>query len=280
MSLRSVLRNRLVQILHQPIFNFIARHVLGEDIFDDAVSRQHFRQRARHAMQVLSANEPAQAVFARFIEFCQQYQALSHAQIQQDLWVLFETQKQHGGYFVEFGANDGVTISNTLALARYFGWRGLLIEPGAKEFAALQKSRPESACVFGVVSAQEGDVDFVYTPESPLAATMPEFVSSDLHGAVRRRNMVVQRVPSHRLTALLAREKAPQIIDFMSIDTEGSEYDILQDFDFSAYDVRLIVVEHNHTDKEKMIDDLLIGRGYQRVWPEFSGHDAWYRKAA
>ena len=65
----------------------------------------------------------------------------------------------------------------------------------------------------------------------------------------------------------------------MSIDTEGSELEILSAFDFGRWSVRLFSIEHNHTDREREIDALMARHGYRRVFAEFSQWDAWYRRA-
>jgi hypothetical protein len=64
----------------------------------------------------------------------------------------------------------------------------------------------------------------------------------------------------------------------MSIDTEGSEFDILRGFDFHKYDVRVMTVEHNYTPNRVKIFNLLSEKGFKRVFEEFSGVDDWYVK--
>ncbi len=73
---------------------------------------------------------------------------------------------------------------------------------------------------------------------------------------------------------------APAEIDYLSIDTEGSELEILRAFDFDRWNVRLISVEHNHTPLRQPLYDLLTARGYVRKWPELSAFDDWYVRSA
>jgi hypothetical protein len=64
------------------------------------------------------------------------------------------------------------------------------------------------------------------------------------------------------------------VIDFVSLDTEGSEYDILQSIDFSRYSFGLMAIEHNYVDeKRKLIYNMLKGMGYCRFSAKF---DDWY----
>jgi hypothetical protein len=77
------------------------------------------------------------------------------------------------------------------------------------------------------------------------------------------------------LNDLLIQHKAPVEIDYLSVDTEGSEYVILSQFDFSRYVVNLFSIELNrHT--EAKIDALLSKQGFDRVFKEFSQWDGWY----
>jgi hypothetical protein len=69
---------------------------------------------------------------------------------------------------------------------------------------------------------------------------------------------------------------APGRIDYVSLDTEGSELDILSTFDFARYRVRLWTIEHNHTAGEAEIDRLMSAHGYVRKFPAWSQFDAWY----
>ena len=61
-----------------------------------------------------------------------------------------------------------------------------------------------------------------------------------------------------------------------SIDTEGSEFEILKDFDFQKYHIDIITVEHNFTEMREKIFNLLIFKGYRRVFIEHSDVDDWY----
>jgi hypothetical protein len=100
-----------------------------------------------------------------------------------------------------------------------------------------------------------------------------------------RKNARQIAVETISLLDLLDAHRAPRVIDYMSVDTEGSEFDILANFDFGRYDVNLISVEHNHSELREKIHGLLAKNGYARVFEEFSGCDDWYvhervRKAA
>ena len=76
-----------------------------------------------------------------FLSFATRMASYSNAQLLQDLWVLYELQEKRNGYFVEFGACDGVSLSNTLLLEKTYAWQGALAEPARAWHAALQRNR-------------------------------------------------------------------------------------------------------------------------------------------
>lgn len=78
------------------------------------------------------------------------------------------------------------------------------------------------------------------------------------------------------LNDLLSRFEAPREIDYLSIDTEGSELDILSALDFDRWNIKLITVEHNRTPMRKGLFDLLTSKGYRRKLESISFMDDWY----
>jgi hypothetical protein len=78
------------------------------------------------------------------------------------------------------------------------------------------------------------------------------------------------------LTELLQSHGAPEVIDYLSIDTEGSEFDILNAFEFNRYRFRVITVEHNFAPQRGDIYRLLTEHGYRRVAETASRFDDWY----
>ena len=75
---------------------------------------------------------------------------------------------------------------------------------------------------------------------------------------------------------LLKKYDAPNEIDYISIDTEGSEYEILSKFDFAKYRFKVITCEHNFTPMRESIYKLLTTNGYRRKFFALSRFDDWY----
>lgn len=203
---------------------------------------------------------------------------VSSSQLGQDLWVLERSGHKRGGYFVEFGATDGVRLSNTYLLEKRFGWSGICAEPNPKMFAQLKKNRSctvSDACV----GARTGErVEFVLAEE--YGGRLQD-MASDMHAGKRQAYWANEEYRATFETVslhdLLERSGAPKQIDYLSIDTEGSEYEILAAFPFDRWRIRLITVEHNFTPARDQIRQLLEPRGYVRT--ECS-HDDFYELKA
>jgi FkbM family methyltransferase len=202
--------------------------------------------------------------------------AHANADQHQDLWVVHETAGKRGGFFVEFGATDGIAGSNTLLLEREFGWSGILAEPNPAWHADLARNRTariDHRCVFKTTGERVG---FAATKHGNLA-TIAEFAASDGHAQSRTEHEILS-IETVSLNDLLAAHGAPRAIDYVSIDTEGSELAILEAFDFARWDVRLFSIEHNRTAREGDIDRLMRSRGYEKRYADYAVIDSWYRK--
>ena len=106
-------------------------------------------------------------------------------------------------------------------------------------------------------------------------STIDAFSATDSHATIRTQGINYQ-VETISLNDLLRRHQAPTMIDYLSIDTEGSEFEILSHFDFSEFRFRTITCEHNGTEAREKIFDLLTANGYVRKHPELSKFDDWY----
>jgi len=201
----------------------------------------------------------------------------SKSQLRQDLFALTEHRFKRQGYFVEFGATNGFDLSNSYMLAMEFDWKGILVEPARVWIDQLRLNRPESHVETLCVWKETGSkFDFVETDASELS-TLKMFSNKDTHAELRRSGKTYE-VSTISLNDLLKKYEAPKQIDYFSIDTEGSEFEILNAFDFSEYSFGVITVEHNHTPQRELIYSLLTSKGYKRVYETLSNIDDWYTR--
>lgn len=201
----------------------------------------------------------------------------SQLEQRQDMFVLAQLNFKTGGYFVEFGAANGVDLSNTYLLEKNFGWTGILAEPSKTFHQNIFDNRNchiEKKCVW-----KNSEESLVFSEcEIGELSTLSQFIKGDTHKNLRQ-NSTEYKVETISLNDLLVKYNAPELIDYLSIDTEGSEFEILNSFNFDRFRFRIITCEHNFTGREK-IYDLLSSKGYKRVFENLSKCDDWYVFAA
>ena len=213
------------------------------------------------------------------LEFLLNNREKSSAQLLQDLFVIYFSKGKKAGYFVEFGATDGVSLSNTYRLEKDLDWQGILAEPSAVWHERLRGNRSchiDTRCVY---STSNERVHFRNTSESPELSGIEKSLQPD-HNMELRKKFSTTEVSTVSLTDLLGTYNAPNLIDYLSVDTEGSELEILSAFDFSAYRIALLTVEHNfQNDQRDKLKALLEKNGFIRVFESISRWDDWYLSA-
>ncbi len=201
----------------------------------------------------------------------------SMSQINQDLFVLNQLNMKKNGYFVEVGAANGVYLSNTFILEKLFNWDGLLVEPAKTWHKELRKMRKCSLDFRCVLDDRDELVSFTEVNDLEYS-TIDVFKSNDLHKNKRKNKISKYEVETVSLTQLLKDHNSPKNIDYISIDTEGSEYEILKNFNFSKYNLKCVTIEHNNTENKKLIDDIMLVNGFKKVFEELSQFESWFIK--
>ncbi|MGF6231241.1 FkbM family methyltransferase [Inquilinus ginsengisoli] len=192
------------------------------------------------------------------------------SQFGQDQLVLSLLGGKRGGFFLDSGAADGLRASNTYMLETNFGWNGICIEPNDAFYAALINNR-RCQCVNCCLYNRDGPVDFLEA--STLGGIVDEYSPIHLEYTVRElslplatdgRPATVQK-PAHTIQSVLQACGAPAMIDYWSLDTEGSELKILQSFPYDKYRFRVLTVEHNYLPVRSEIRAFIERRGYEFV---------------
>jgi len=189
-----------------------------------------------------------------------------HSQVGQDRFLLENFFRgKRGGVFVDIGAYDGETLSNTLFFERSMGWTGLCVEPLPAAFAKLKATRM-AICENVSVANFEGEAEFVETDDrtgpnekmfSGLAANFDPRQSQRI--AAMGQSRTTRIVPVTKFSTLLAKHSLFDI-DYCSIDTEGSELAILSDFDPKRFRIKVLTIENNWDDEA--LPKLMTEKGY------------------
>tara|TARA_R100001086_G_scaffold242437_2_gene170147 strand:+ start:1286 stop:1894 length:609 start_codon:yes stop_codon:yes gene_type:complete len=182
------------------------------------------------------------------------------SQLNQDLKCLEYFNHKRDGYFVDIGSHDGKDLSNTYRLEKEYGWKGICVEPLEEEFKKCVESRPSSICVNTCIYDHNGTVRFNQVTRGNNYNMLSGI---DDENYKCRENFIQVEKPCITLTKLLEDNNCPSVIDFLSIDTEGSELKILKGLDHNKFSFRYLTCEHNYdNEKRKDIKEYLESVGY------------------
>jgi FkbM family methyltransferase len=192
-----------------------------------------------------------------------------HSYQGQDRFVVAACGGQRGGFFLDSGASDGLSGSNTLTLEAEYGWTGICIEPNAQLHARLARNRA-CRCLDCCLYDRDGEVEF-FEAAGVYGGIVAEYDPAHLEFARAFVTSLPAGAPpvvakrTRTIGSVLRACRAPSVIDYWSLDTEGSELTILRTFPFDEYRVRFLTVEHNHTPLRAAVADFLAIRGFRRV---------------
>jgi len=261
----------LSQKIVKKVFN---KFGIGYSNQEDAKKYELINSAFERLLFIIKKNNSENSSLA-FLGFAADKLLKSESQLFQDLFVLYTLNSKTNGFFVEFGATNGKSLSNTYLLEKEFGWKGIVAEPGKVWHEDLHKNRSciiEDRCVW---SSTGEELIFFETTNMAELSTIKGYAETDYFSEERTQRKEY-RVQTISLNDLLKFHKAPDIIDYLSVDTEGSEFEILKGVDFSKYKFRTITVEHNLTAIRDEIFTLLNKNNYKRVHQDISAFDDWY----
>jgi len=173
------------------------------------------------------------------------------------------------GYFVEVGAYDPVLLSQSWQFEQ-LGWRGVLVEANPEKADILRRQRAAIVCNVAASSRANAGKSLPFYIAGMYSSLLSQSVTT---GVAATHQITVQ---ARTLDDILTQANAPSPIDFMSIDVEGHDLDVLDGLDLDRWRPRLLVVE----DLAMTLDlhRYLSARGYR--WIGRVGINAWYVPAA
>ena len=165
------------------------------------------------------------------------------------------------GFFVELGANDGIKQSNTFYFEKNLGWNGILIEPIKTKYLKCLKYRSSknyfynNACVG--INFKRDKIKMIY---SDLMSSIDDKeiinkIDAKKHAKDGEKYLLKNEkieefwVSTRTLNDILQEVNTPKLIDFLSLDVEGSELEVLNGIDFKIYNFKFILVESRNDDE-------------------------------
>jgi FkbM family methyltransferase len=178
------------------------------------------------------------------------------------------------GTYIELGALDGVLYSNTKFFQDTLNWSGVLIEPHPHKFKLLEKNRPNNFLFNHLVSCHETPLEFRYFVDGHAAVSGVENTLTPHHfeAYFDSPNPYIKSLPQNKVilkpVKLIDIVKSTNIkhIDFLSLDVEGHEYEVLQSWDFSVpIDIILIEMLGVDNEKDELCRKLLVNNNYSFI---------------
>ncbi len=165
------------------------------------------------------------------------------------------------GFFVELGANDGIKQSNTFYFEKNLSWKGILIEPIKMKYLKCLKYRSSknyfynNACVG--FNFKNKEIKMIY---SDLMSSIDDKniinkVDSKKHAKEGMKYLLQNEkieefwVNTKTLNEIFREVNAPKLIDFLSLDVEGAELEVLNGIDFKIYNFKFILIESRDDDE-------------------------------
>lgn len=184
------------------------------------------------------------------------------------------------GFFVELGANDGLVQSNTYYYEKQKNWRGVLVEPSPNKFLTCKANRSKSNAFFCAACVsfdfKEEFVKIAYSDYMSAPMNLESDIADPFAHAKAGEQYLAENetvfefgAKAMPLNSLLIQAFAPKEIDFLSLDVEGAEIEVLKGIDHTTYRFKYLLIECRDFDK---LNDYLSSAGY-RFLEKLSHHD-------
>ncbi|MFH1706668.1 MAG: FkbM family methyltransferase [Planctomycetota bacterium] len=193
--------------------------------------------------------------------------AVSHAQHGEEYFLWGRCGFKPKGVFIEIGAYDGSTLSNSLFFEQ-IGWRGMLVEAHPDLAAQCRRSRPEALVVHAALGTRDGGETTFSMVRGTSGHDTLSFVSAD--GRHLRRitaqggTIEAVTVPARTLRGLVA-QHGLEDVDWISIDVEGAELEVLKGAGLGTFKPGLLLIEDNSRGASSAVRDYVGQFGYTRV---------------
>lgn len=187
-----------------------------------------------------------------------------------DQWMVEQVFKGvRNGFFIEAGAADGNAESATNILEKEFGWTGFLFEPTKIMYDRLIHER-NAVCLNKALYDYDGYVTFLNSQNTYYSGVVETLSDCHLEECYKDGYSVCE-IECITFPTLFASYPTPNHINYISLDTEGSELKMLSKFPYEEYTVDLFSIEMS----DPKIADLLISKGYREVKNPFNTWAPW-----
>lgn len=260
-----------MKIIKKIVHRFFS--LLGYSVVESgAVGRSIFYENLSGVFTRYLAGKPREDSIEKFLIFCTSQKDLTRSQLLQEYLYLFVRQSEvpKGAVFLEVGVGDGVNHSNNLLLERSYRMRGILVEGDPRQRTKIRRNR--KATLVPVLAGNlsgEAELNLSITPEL-------SHVTGSVQTEIISLNISKAKVRVRTLNEILGEELADdEFVDFVTVDVEGFERQVLEGFDLTFYKPAVLCVEFNYDQKYRSELLSVIGDNYTPVYESISACDVW-----
>ena len=157
-------------------------------------------------------------------------------------------QNKKDGFFVEIGAYDGIEGSNCYHFEKFMNWKGIAIEPSKLQYEKLKNNR-NCKTINKAISNEIKDVEFIEVVEGLTQMSGINNENYTANELIKKNEQSKTKISKITTSTFEEEIKGNFEIDYLSIDIEGEELDLLKSVDFNKYNIKVISVENNLPDK-------------------------------
>ena len=261
-----------INFTKKPNFWHIASVARNKNVNDYEILNQAFEQ---------DVFEEENKIFLKKFIDCFKNVKNIKSQLYQDVFASFVIGNQFDKTFLEFGATDGLELSNSFMLENTLNWSGVLSEPSPQWHEVLKENRKYTKIIKKCIWSDSGKILDFFMSDRGNFSTLNEFIDSDKYSMpfnteARKKAGKLITVETISLNDVIKEYFNNTSPSYISIDTEGSEFKILESFNFENYRPKVFTVEHNFTELQSKIDELMVSKNYERIFRKLTSFDAWY----
>ena len=169
-----------------------------------------------------------------------------------------------GGSYIELGALNGVTFSNSHIFSKVLGWSGVLIEASPINAAKLIENRPNDTCINAAVCQTRGTVHYL---EGGAVGGIWEFMGGNFRNRWHKDKTLLDasKVPCAPLSEIIRKHTEQEFFDFLSLDVEGGEFSVIQTIPPLKFGMVIVEADGENVRKNSMVETFLSRRGYVRI---------------
>jgi FkbM family methyltransferase len=172
------------------------------------------------------------------------------------------------GIFVDVGAHDGIKINNTLYFEKNRNWTGVNIEPNEEVYKNLIQNRPLCININCAISNENGSAEFILNSGyTEMLSGLKHHYDERHHERLTYENSLtgsttkIITVPTKKLQTIFD-ENNISSVNYLSIDVEGGEFEVIKSIDFNKMFIDVIGFENNYEDKSRPIVSYLEAHNY------------------